>query len=611
MQCRLRPLVFACLLAGNSFSAQAGWFGGVLDKLKEVVPAEIVGDKPTNQQVQAAPAQMQAIAVSARFRQIRSDAEARKIFESGRITGQQALTELRAMRMAMSAGDLDAAMQQLYGYAPDQAGQGNAVAGLLSLDRFNAKGLSDKLADQLIAGISLHALERFFTTLTDNPGFFAEEYVELPKNTERFTPAQRQRVLILATSLIAIKGSNKIVAASEKDYQRAREGYARLVEKREQSAALLATAIENWRMANAEQQELLARTELQGLNQEDLGFLAAFPKDMKLKDFVKDFAVQNIALDYMRKKGDDGFKDYQSAADEYVSTISAHLRKTVGLGSLLGFSSLFLKEGKKAFEREGALSIPVVLPFADQFLSELGTAAKDGLPSLFGGFKESLFGGDNEFRIEKQDGSVIRKKADAGDVVRQIERDEALHQQFVGNLYRPDGNGYLYRVNQCANAAGEMLDKAIPDETKTEFVKGFYRLDETRGFKFQDAFEGAFQPRRRDEVVSSLLATDYRASSRNETEAAIGLVQKSTEAGMSKWSSRDLAQIVFASNTERPHTHARLDIGDTVIRILPSQWMLYEYENYQQNCLKEVSARLHKDLAASEAPATKSRRKKK
>lgn len=597
-----KPVRIFCavaLVAGHTLNAQASGLGGLWNSIREVLPADVLvppnSSPAARASAQTRPEKVRPLPVSANFKPIRSDSDSRRLFESGKITGEQALTELRAMRKAMGAGDMQLAMTQLFGHAP-QAMQSSSSTGLpFDMRALNVRGLGKSMQDRLIAGMSIHALEQFFNTLTENPEYFAKESVDLPRDVARFTPVQRQRVLILATTLIAIKGSNMIVEASEIDYKRAADGYKGLLDKREQAAALLATAIENWRLASGEQRELVARNELQALSPEDLEFLSRFPADMKLKDFARDFTVQNIALQYLRMNGDAGFKDYRAQADEYVSNISGHMRKTVGLGSLLGFSSLFLREGEKAFEQEGIQSIKVVLPFLDQYLVEMGTAVSVGLPGWFTGIGKSLWGGEREFRIEKLDGSVVKKNASASDVVGFIRDNDATGQQFKSQLYRNDNQGYMYRVNLCANNAAGLLDKAVADDTKQSFVKGFYKLEDASGFNFRDAFEGAYQPKRRNEVVSSLLSADYRDKSRNDSERAIGQVQSATADGFVKWEARDLAQIIFASSLDRPSAHARLQLGDHVVRMQPSHWMVYEYENYQQHCLEDVTARLKQD----------------
>lgn len=571
-------------------AAPAGLFGGLLG-------GAAMAQQPTARQ------QQQLMKLSSRYKAIRSEKDMAKLFERGKITGKEALTELKAMRGAVSGAGPQGAMAQLMGYDSNALGLGGDQQGAQmfgAITSLMSGNFSDAALDMLVTTISVNALEHFFTNLTENPNFFAEETVELPKLTAVMAPEQQQRVLVLAASLIAIKGSNKIIEASKNDFERAKQGYQRLIDKREKAAGVLASALEAWRMASEEQKELEARKLGAYLNKADLEFLASFNSETRLKDFAKDFTAQNIALEFLRKKGDSDYKDYKAEADEYVTNLNGHLRKTVGLGSLLGFSSLFLKEGKRAFQKEGAESILVVLPFADQYLSEIGKAASEGLPSLVGGVFSDLFGGEDEFRIDKTDGTVVKKGTGASGVLSFLKDEEAVANQFKDMLYRDDSQGYLYRANLCDNAAAPMLDKAVPNDAKKEFVKNFYRLEEAGDFNFKDAFEGGFQGRRKDELVSSLLNADYRQNARNDTQKAVGEVQKISEGGISKWESRDIAQIIFASSVEGPLAHASLKVGDYVVRMIPSQWMVYEYENYQQNCLKDVTARIKPTLARSD-----------
>ncbi len=610
---RLSPLVAALFMA-YAMPAQA-FFGGLVGSLTQMAPSMLSNNAAEPAQ-NAAP--LRALQVNPAFKSIRSAKDMEMLFERGEITGKEALTELKAMKMAVHGGGTQAAMAQLMGFDSASLGAGGeaqqAQQFMTLLSNLGSGNFSDAAMDMLVTNLSITALEQFFTLLTENPNFFADEKVPLPKLTAVMAPQQRQRVLVLAASLVAVKGSNKIVEASKNDFDRAKAGYLRLIEKREKAANVLAAAIDAWRMASEEQKELEARKLEAWLKKEDLEFLAGFSTETQLKEFAKDFTAQNIALEYLRKKGDSEYNEYKAEADEYVSNLNGHLRKTVGLGSLLGFSSLFLKEGRRAFKQEGAVSALVVLPFADQFVSELGKAATEGLPGLVGGVFSDLFGGEDEFRIDKTDGTVVKKGTGASGVISFLTGEEAISGQFVTNLYRDDNRGYLYRANLCNNGAAGMLDKAVSDEAKKEFVKSFYKLEEASDFTFKNAFEGVFQAKRKNELISSLLSADYRDKDGNATQKAIGAVQKTSEAGLAKLDSRDLAQVIFASSLDGPLTHARLSVGDYVVRMVPSQWMLYEYENYQQNCLKDVTARIKPSLAQTatsvDAQGKKARKKK-
>ncbi len=606
---RLSPLVAALFIA-YSMPAQA-FFGGLVGSLTQMAPGMLSKNAAEPAQ-NAAP--LRALQVNPAFKSIRSAKDMEMLFERGEITGKEALTELKAMKMAVHGGGTQAAMAQLMGFDSASLGAGGeqqqAQQFMTLLSNLGSGNFGDAAMDMLVTNLSISALEQFFTLLTENPNFFADEKVPLPKLTAVMAPQQRQRVLVLAASLVAVKGSNKIVEASKNDFDRAKAGYQRLIEKREKAANVLAAAIDAWRMASEEQKELEARKLEAWLKKEDLEFLAGFSTETQLKDFAKDFTAQNIALEYLRKKGDSEYNEYKAEADEYVSNLNGHLRKTVGLGSLLGFSSLFLKEGRRAFKQEGAVSALVVLPFADQFVTEIGKAATEGLPGLVSGVFSDLFGGVDEFRIDKTDGTVVKKGTGASGVISFLTGEEAIAGQFVNNLYRDDNRGYLYRANLCNNGAAGMLDKAVSDDAKKEFVKSFYKLEEAADFSFKNAFDGAFQAKRKNELVSSLLSADYRNKEGNATQKAIGTVQKISEDGLSKLDSRDLAQVIFASSLDGPLTHARLSVGDYVVRMVPSQWMVYEYENYQQNCLKDVTARIKPSLAQASAASVDAQGKK-
>ena len=618
MKTRRRLLPIAAAIALSHAIPAHAFFDSLISAIASSTASAAMGSKltqgqpvPAQQAAQNSAAAAKVLQVSQAFKAIRTDKDMDSIFSRGQITGKEAMTELKAIKGAVHGAGVQGAMSQLMGFDSSELGanaeQQQAAQFMSLFSNLSSGNFSDAALDMLITNVSTLALEQFFTQLTENPKFLEEETVQLPATTVVIAPHQRQRVLVLATALIAVKGSNKIMEASKNDYARTQQGFQRLIEKREKAAGVLAAAIDAWRLASEEKKELEARKLEAYLSKDDMEFLAGFTTEQQLKDFAKDFTTQNIALEYLRKKGDFEYKDYKAEADEYVSNINAHLRKTVGLGSMLGFSALFLKEGKRAIKQEGAASMLTVLPFADQFISEVGKTASDGLPNLVGGVMNGLFG-DDEFRIEKADGSVVKKGTGASGVISFLTGEE-VGSQFINNLYRDDNNGYLYRANLCNNSAAGMLDKTVPGETKKAFVKGFYKLDEASEFTFRNAFEGSFQSKRKNELISSLLSTDQRGKDGNETQQAVREVQKVSEQGLSKLDSRDVAQIIFASSVEGPITHARLKLGDYTVRMIPSQWMVYEYENYQQNCLKDVTARIKASQTAPAAPAKGSKKK--
>ena len=524
---------------------------------------------------------------SADFNQLRSAADMNKLFERGSITGKDALTELRAMKQLSSQQGVQKALSQLYGTNPASM-VGQQTPDLSTLGKMDYAAMAEAAGEHLVTEMSMTALENFFTTLTDNPAYFENETVELPKNIQNFTPAQRQRVLVLAASLIAIKGSNKIVEASNKDKDKAEAAYKQVLEKREKAVGVMLAALDAWRKAKEDQREAQARQLDGALGADDLEFLSRFPKDMKVSDFKDDLAVQNIALEYLRKKDPAQFKDYAVSRDEYVSSLNQYMRATVGVASFAGFSYMFLREGRRAFEAEGFNALQTAVPFGDQFIKEFGTFGQKSLVTWVTGLWDGLpdlFGRSGDFRIEAAaGGKPVEKQTDIKGVLAFLEKQK-LDGQMHDRMFVSGVDGYMFRVNLCENGAGRLLDKAIGDgKLRQDFVKQFYGLDDATGFTFTNALDGTWQPKRRTDLAGRLLRSDQRKAGGDGRAQAVAGIQRQTIESIKKWDDADLAELIYASYGEGSRTQAHLKYGDYIVRMVPSQWTIYQYERYEQKC---------------------------
>lgn len=524
---------------------------------------------------------------SADFTQLRSAADMNKLFERGSISGKDALTELRAMKQLSSQQGVQKALGSLYGTQP-QSMAGQQTPDLSALGKLDYAAMAEAVGDHLVTEMSMTALENFFTTLTDNPAYFENETVELPKNIQNFTPAQRQRVLVLAASLIAIKGSNKIVEASNKDKDKAEAAFKQVLEKREKAVGVMLAALDAWRKAKEDQREAQARQLDDALSADDLDFLSRFPKDMKVSDFKDDLAVQNIALEYLRKKDPAQFKDYAVSRDEYVSSLNQYMRATVGVASFAGFSYMFLREGRRAFEAEGFNALQTAVPFGDQFLKEFGTFGQKSLVDWGTSLKKGvvgIFSSTGDFRIDRAvGGKPVEEQTDIKGVLAFLEKQQ-LDGQFHDRMFASGVDGYMFRVNLCENGAGRLLDKAIGDgKVRQEFVKQFYGLDDATGFTFTNALDGTWQPKRRTDLAGRLLRSDQRKAGGDGRAQAIAGIQRQTIESIKKWDDADLAELIYASYGEGSRTQAHLKYGDYIVRMVPSQWTIYQYERYEQKC---------------------------
>jgi hypothetical protein len=76
-----------------------------------------------------------------------------------------------------------------------------------------------------------------------------------------------------------------------------------------------------------------------------------------------------------------------------------------------------------------------------------------------------------------------------------------------------------------------------------------------------------------------LLSKDQRTSAADGV--AIGEVQRLTTSSYTKWKTSALTRLILANSQG---VYAQMQLGDTVVRLVPSMATIYAYESYADSC---------------------------
>lgn len=495
-----------------------------------------------------------------------------KLFTGEPLSGDQLMTEVRTLRSAIASNSLNTAMASLLGpIGVPGAPQPAAAGGLFSGGGFFssiAGSAADMVLDMLVAELSYQALDTFFSSMTDQPGLLKEVQITLPKPDALMTPEVKQQLVTMASFLVAIKASGKIIDASEKDFDEAKASYSKVLESRSKAAKLLGDAFYAKSGLFASQQESAARGQ-DLLSASDREYLEAF-RDKKPEDLIRDFNAQNIALDYLRKSNPAEYANYRVGVDEFKSHYGAYTRTALGATSMVAFSALFLKRAKSMLEKSGLAAAPSLLPILGDGLTELTTLAPRVKKTIErapdtqdGSFSVKL--GNGEFKRELSAGKVFETMSEAG------------RGNFQTALFKNGQAGYFGQLGEkYPLVAGRILDHLVEKDHRKEFVKGYLGEDDLPDFSFQNSLSD--NARKTRELKAALFRSAPGGDAVNEDEKAIAVVQKDVRDNLGKWDNSTLRRIVFA-NRDPNKQGSELALADVTIGVdSPGMKGIMEYE---------------------------------
>ncbi len=414
----------------------------------------------------------------------------------------------------------------------------------------------DGILEMLTAEISYAALDTFFAELLEDKESLSKITVDVP-DISKLSPELRKQTIKLAAFLAAIKGSALVIDSGQKEFEKAKESYKKVIEMREQAAKILADAL----LTRDQLEHALKIQQARGstpLDAADLQYLEKF-KDSKPEELVRDFAAQNLALAYLRQKNPDAWRDYSLQMQEVKSHYGAYARATAGAGSMLGFSALFLKQAKKMLDKQGILGGATLLPLTSQGLSEVVSLAPR-LKNVFD-FGDDLTQGS--FMVV-QGNETVKRQASAKKVFGSI-NDDALT-QFRSDLIRAKGNGYLFRLYQKnPHALGQLSDRVVSRDARASFRKDYLKIENDTDFSFNNALGGKLASKRKN-LAQDIYMHPVDASATEADDKAVANVQKDLLNNIGEYSNSDLRKLMFV-NSSGTAAQPRIDIGAYSVRI--------------------------------------------
>ncbi len=603
MRVRPRPLGLALLAvllvpaASSSSSAQS--LGDLLHKAGQAIS----GKTPQQQQQpQNNLAPLQQLAGG----RTQIPPELAPLFAKGTVNGAELVFTLREIQRLMRQRRAALQLATLVGAA-------DSGVAALSNGNFDAmKYLQDqaiqaafKLAKQVAANAATQALNDHMQAMLEDGTELSAETVTLPSPVG-MDAKQAKRVVTMAALVVGARVSGKMLARAQKDMESLRKDYQSLIEQREKAATLLFAAIAAQAKGGGGDGSALAST----LNADDMKFLSQDLGKLSVKDFAKDMAAQNLALNYLRKAQPEAFASYRTQADDVVLRSKTYLRTMTGIAAFGAILANFVQNVGDMAKDKRLIDFVTSMPLIFDFLKAAGPLMTVTVQSATSGIALSTEGSmlGNIFNRKRNFvyalGDKSSEQAAAKDVFNELGKSNETTELFKGALFRSDSPGLLQRVGECDRAeAGRMLDATTSKDEREEFANHYFD-DPSMGeqFSFYAALESPGPSEREQLLAAQLLAVDYRDRATADTKP-ISKVQQIASTKYSSWSDAQLMRLIFA-NKETPARYATLYVGEARIKPMANADALYAYETSAESCKKLLmSITKAKPVVAAPAPA--------
>lgn len=570
-----------------------------LDKFKEAGSKLQQQLQPAAPPTAAAPRPASAaaavtVAKGPAVRYTRSADALRALMLRGDVPGDELITELKAMQIALRQQRSAAAITAL------GAGLDHAAASVGKPGSFDwgsvlgrlGKQTVDALVKEATGRVAYGALDDLLLTLSADGSLLGRESVKLP-SPQGMTEPQMQRVVTMAALVVAVRATKKLYEQAQKDIASIEDDYKGLIDRREKAAALLYEAVaaraQAQRDGNAKAQKDAEAPLALTLSANERAFLEADLSRLDAKAFVNDIAAQNLALNFLRARDPAAFDDYKARRDGTLARTRAYLKTTAGAAAMGGLSAGFVSEVQKTVDERNAGQILTLLPFGIEFVREATPLMKLAAETT-GSALEAAAKSTQRFRIAGADGETALRDADA--VFSAIKGKDA-ERLFAESLFRQGQAGLLQRVHVCDGPeTGRLLDTAVERREREQFASAWFGSQvPSEGFQFVNAFT----PRPKDAPVSKpereladrLLKTDLRGQ-RDDTLAPLVQLQERVAANFRKWDSEQLMRLIFA-NREGSASLATLQLGEVSLRPVPSMESIYVYESLIKACTSLVA----------------------
>jgi hypothetical protein len=506
----------------------------------------------------------------------RSQDSVKKLIAKGTVTGADLLNELKELKLA--AGDRKS-RQALAGSI------GATSSGLMDQRNHILMDTEGKLLDlfmtslkEQISSYSFSAVNGLMKTLTGDADALSRETIELPKSAATMTLPQQQSVLTMAAMVIAARVTHKGLDAAQKDFKNIETEFEALLDRRQKSAALMADVLDRRRKAKAAKQEAEVRhmeADLaQWLSPADLAFIDSFGEDRPLRDFSNDLGIQNLALQFLRHSDPKAYADFRAQTDGVVGRSRAYLRTMTGIAAFGGFTALFTQDVVSTTHDKDLGETLAVMPFAFQFAREAGPLVKLSVQTLFTGVVLEPARFSHNYRLAR--GAQMTELRHAKNVFESI-NGSGEGRLLADALFRNGAPGLIYRVYLCdPTEAGHLIDKAMPGKDRRQFAEAYLHASDPGGFLFANALSD--ETAGAGKLAEPLLSRDQRTRA---SAVPIGEVQRLTAEKYSEWDDSQLMRLVV-SNSEG--SYAQMQLGGTLVRLIPSMATVYAYESYADSC---------------------------
>lgn len=402
-----------------------------------------------------------------------------------------------------------------------------------------ASSVTDMLLDALISQLSYSAIEAFLTQMLDRPDVMSQITVEVPE-VSSLSPELRKQTLNLGGYLAAIKGSNLMIESAQKEFDAAKDSYKKVMSLREKAATTLKEAL----LAKQELKAALVTQKAKGISAISDGDLQYVNEllDKSPNDFFRDGKVQQVAIAYLKsqpdRKGD--LAEMDGAQAEFKGHYGAYGRTAAGAGSMVGFSSMFLKKTKNLWEKQGLAGGAVLVPMITQGAKEVGSLAINVKKV----FEASDDMNEGSFLIEKS-GTTDKRGISFQKAVGRM--DEGALAALKANLIREDRSGdisllYLHAKDSATNLADRVVSK--DDKKKLADV---YGLDNPELFTFENALADKTKlDGKNKKRIGQAFQISATAGKGDEEGSAIEAVQKQLRDNFGKYTNGDARRIMFA-----------------------------------------------------------------
>ena len=512
----------------------------------------------------------------------RSQGSVKKLIVKGTVTGTDLLNELKELKLA--AGDrksrvaLAGAIGATSSSLMDQKNHALVDTEGKVLDLFMTA-----LKEQ-ISAYSFSAVNLLMKALTGDADALSKETIELPKSAATMTLPQQRSVLTMAAMVIAARVTHKGLEAAQRDFKNIEAEFDALLDRRQKTAALMADVLDRRRKAKAAKQEAEVRhmeADLaQWLSPADLAFIDTFGENRPLRDFSNDLGMQNLALQFLRHSDPKAYAAFRAQTDGVVGRSRAYLRTMTGIAAFGGFTALFTQDVVSATRDKDLGETLAVMPFAFQFAKEAGPLVKLSVQTLLTGVVLEPTRFSHSYRLAR--GTQTTELRHAKNVFDSI-NGSGEGRLLADALFRNGAPGLIYRVYLCDPAeAGHLIDKAVPGKDRRQFAESYLHASDPGGFLFANALSG--ETAGAGKLAEPLLSRDQRTRG---SAVPIGEVQRLTAEKYSEWDDSQLMRLVV-SNSEG--SYAQMQLGGTLVRLIPSMATVYAYESYADSCRHAAQA---------------------